>query len=165
MHTIPSRCTPSSTLVQATPSRFMSSPALFVSPRALLNIIPGLLNVIPSEAEGSEPPIPQPRQTPPPTPSIVFPDADRGPRGRGYPNNPLQNHTPTLAESPCRGASCGHPPRWTGGAAIPTNLPPLTHIRHSPKPSSPTQIGDPVGRGYLHQPATQPHPHTGQPPP
>ncbi len=44
-----------------------------------------------------------------------------------------------------------------GQPGYPTNLPPLTHVRHSPKPSSPTPIGDPGGRGYPHQPATQPH--------
>ncbi len=80
------------------------------------------------------------------------------------PTSPLHNHTPTLAKPTCRGASCGHPPGRTGDAAIPINLPPLTHIRHSPKPSSPTKIGDPGERGYPRQPATQPHPHTGQPP-
>ncbi len=88
--------------------------------------------------------------------------------GTGGPATPPTCLTTTSARpptTPCRGASCGHPPGRTGGAAIPTNLPPLTHIRHSPNPSSPTPIGDPGGRGYPHQPATQPHPHVHQPRP
>ncbi len=115
------------------------------------------------------------RQTPNLPPALPHPGPGppqrrlTGPKHRPLPHLAFHRHAAQNSSSPtrspanraCRGASRGHPPGWTG-AATPNNLSPLTHIRHSPNPSSPTPIGDPGGRGYPHQPATQPHP--GAPP-
>ncbi len=50
-----------------------------------------------------------------------------GTQGRAAtPTTPLHNHTRTPANHVCRGASCGHPPGWTGGAAT-------THSTQNPR--------------------------------
>ncbi len=60
------------------------------------------------------------------------------PGGRGYHPNPQTHQTPSHPNHPRRGRS-RTALRTTGNAATPT---------HTPPPSSPTQIGDPGGRGY-----------------
>ncbi len=115
--------------------------------------------------------IPPPTCRPLPTSGIPpnrLPRRRSGTQGSAAtPTNPLHNHTPTLAESPCRGASCGHPPGRTGNAATPTYLPPLTHNRHSPNPSCRTPIRYPwwgAGRARIPPPTSRPLPTSGIPP-
>ncbi len=76
-------------------------------------------------------------------PYPVFPDPDRGPRGARLPPTTCYTTThpsPVVTSIVAPHLMRGRYPRWTGGAATPTNLPPITHIRHSPKPSSPTSV-------------------------
>ncbi len=98
-------------------------------------------------------------QPPHHTPLSVVPDSDPVPMARGTgaaTPQPATHPFPVVPSTIAPHSDAGPVPmvgRGTG-AATSTNLPPLTQIRHSPTPSSPTPIGDPGARGYPQQPAT-----------
>ncbi len=99
----------------------------------------------------------------------------RHPRAKRRTSRPSHNHTlhspyrrspnPSCPPSSPRTPMRGRYPWWSAGRArlqptAPNSQPSFsqTVFPDLRTPSSPTQIVDPGGRGYPHQPATQPHP-------